>query len=863
FTTEKIPGILVGSSDAKTEVTEGAASNSILIALNTAAAGSVVIRLECAPGLELSLDGESFDSSGELSLISTTPQRVHVRVPDDHFLEVSPRELVITGRIARTEDLQNYPMEMIVPEIPVAVHENDFVRFNEMKINPPGTTDAPNEWIELVGPPGLQLKEVILLGLDGESGADPGKAVYWLDLSSVQLGANGLGLIVPPEHSHAIPAETAVILDSQLSGATGGLGNGAGTFLLISTRNAPVKNADLDNGDNGIAEGLPADASVLDSIAFAAANVKSVLYTSAVLKLSQGIADAATRKPGDLEPNSAGSWIFGDLLGPAGETLDYDFNQLSSGFPAGTRLTPGNTNRFAPLFAHLQPVSGVIGDVTNPPLLFSVADADDPAAPLTIIASSSNPGVVPDANLTLRTLGSGAYALDLDPVGVGYSTISVWAGNGSLTGRVAIPYAASAPGRPGGVWHLAASDGSTAIPLNSDFMLLGDDENQIIRLYRRHESGVPLAVFDMTQFLGLPDRESGQPREVDIEASTRVGDRIFWMGSFSHAEIGETRTNRTRVFATDLLGVGQGTTLQFAGRYDFLKLDLIRWDAENRHGKGAHYYGLEASDAEGVPPKAPDGSGLAIEGLAMMPGSMRGAYLAFRAPIVPAALRQFALIVPVLNFTELAVSGAPEGSAIFGAPIELNLFGRGIRSLESNGTDFLIVAGPAGLNAEAYPNDFKLYTWSGLPSDQPRQRSADLSGLNPEGIIELPPVPWNPESIIELLSDNGFSEMYGDGIRAKSLPIPNFKKCRSDRVALGEIVLPQPAIVSITRNAAGLTMTWRALPGESYQLQTTEDLAGLEWINLSEPIRASVALVSHTVTIEAGPRRFFRVVALR
>ena len=48
--------------------------------------------------------------------------------------------------------------------------------------------------------------------------------------------------------------------------------------------------------------------------------------------------------------------------------------------------------------------------------------------------------------------------------------------------------------------------------------------------------------------------EDGTPKEVDIEASTRVGNRIFWLGSHSHAFNATERTNRARLFATDLSG---------------------------------------------------------------------------------------------------------------------------------------------------------------------------------------------------------------------------------------------------------------------------------------------------------------------
>ncbi len=472
---------------------------------------------------------------------------------------------------------------------------------------------------------------------------------------------------------------------------------------------------------------------------------------------------------------------------------------------------------------------------------------------------SSNSAVVPDTNLLVTAGVGGTRTLALNPVGVGYSFITLHASDGSMTGRVTFPYAASAMGRPGGVWHLGASDGSTAIAVDANFMFVGDDENQTIRLYRRNESSLPLSQFNMTPFLELPDVEAGQVREVDIEATTRVGNRLFWMGSHSHANIGETRTNRTRIWATDLTSSGATSTLTYVGRYDNLKVDLIDWDKRNLHGKGTNYFGLEASDAEGVLPKAPDGSGFSIEGLAMMPGSTNGAYVAFRAPIVPGTNRNYALIVPVLNYATLSISNGPAGSASFGAPIEMDLYGRGIRSLEGSSNGYLIVAGPAGATPGNYPQDFRLYTWTGNPLDQPQQRAADLSDLNPEGIAELPPGPWTHNTQFQILSDNGQSVFYNDNIAAKSLPVANFKKSRSDLVTLGAVVKPAPIITSTTMSGTNLTIVWRALQGETYRVQVKPDLAQTNWLDVAGDVTATGPYASKVVS-GGGPQLFCRVV---
>src|SRR6185436_3841472 len=265
---------------------------------------------------------------------------------------------------------------------------------------------------------------------------------------------------------------------------------------------------------------------------------------------------------------------------------------------------------------------------------------------------------------------------------------------------------------------------------------------------------------------------------------------------------------------------------------------------------------------EGVEPKA--ANGFNIEGLAMMPSSTSAAFLGFRAPIVPATNRLYTLVVPVLNFTNMALRSGVPGSAQFGAPIELDLAGRGIRSMEGNGNNYIIIAGPPGdISPDMpHPRDFKLYTWTGSAVDRAQERAADLSGLNPEGIIELPPLPWSASTQVEILSDNGRTVYYGDGVTGKQLPVLNFKKCRSDVITLGAVVTPRPYIISVAPSGANYSITWRAIPGRTYRLQYTTTLTSPTWTNVSGDVTASSPLASKSVSFSADTQRFYRVVLL-
>jgi hypothetical protein len=281
------------------------------------------------------------------------------------------------------------------------------------------------------------------------------------------------------------------------------------------------------------------------------------------------------------------------------------------------------------------------------------------------------------------------------------------------------------------------------------------------------------------------------------------------------------------------------------------------------HGKGANYYGLVNSGAINVNPKAPDGSGFNIEGLCMAPGpnNTTNAYIAFRAPLVPPTNRVNALLIPVLNFGKIATKRSGPGSAQFGPPIELNLGGRGVRSIEGLGTNYLIIAGPPGSGAGLPPpGDFKLFTWTGQPANQPQERAADLGGLNPEGIVEVLPGTWTATNSFQILSDNGTEVYYGDATEAKHLPVRELKKFRVDTIALGDVA-PSTAIRFVAASEAGVTVNWFSSAGTTYRLQMKPAL-NADWSDLPGDVTATGATTSKTVASTPDSQCFFRVIAV-
>lgn len=310
-------------------------------------------------------------------------------------------------------------------------------------------------------------------------------------------------------------------------------------------------------------------------------------------------------------------------------------------------------------------VSGTLGDPSDPAaqgLNFSVAASDADAAGLSVSASSSDESV---AKVSLS--GSGARrTLKITPQKVGKSTVAVTVADGARSASYTIAYAASQAAKPTAStrFYSGISNASSAQDLGNYLLVAeAEDETNALNLYPADKSSAPIKKFDFSARLNLTDTVNP---ELDLEASARLGNRIFWLASHSNNKNGKIRENRYRLFATDLSGNGADASLSFAGYYAKLRDDLLNWDAANGNALG-----LSASAAKGVAPETDDGSGFNIEGLAFKPGSST-TYLAFRAPLQSPSSRNLALVVPVTNFTDL-ISGAVTAS--FGKAITLTWAG--------------------------------------------------------------------------------------------------------------------------------------------------------------------------------------------
>ena len=67
----------------------------------------------------------------------------------------------------------------------------------------------------------------------------------------------------------------------------------------------------------------------------------------------------------------------------------------------------------------------------------------------------------------------------------------------------------------------------------------------------------PFRVFDFASYL-----RSNIDRESDIEGAARLGGRIYWITSHGRSKKGKRRSNRYRLFATDIADAPPRTSIE-------------------------------------------------------------------------------------------------------------------------------------------------------------------------------------------------------------------------------------------------------------------------------------------------------------
>jgi hypothetical protein len=305
-------------------------------------------------------------------------------------------------------------------------------------------------------------------------------------------------------------------------------------------------------------------------------------------------------------------------------------------------------------------------------------------------------------------------------------------------------------------------DASAAVFLDDSHFVVANDEDNTLRVYRIQEPN-PVRSVRMDDFL-KPDSRL-RNREADIEAATRMDDLVFWITSHGRDKDGNWRSNRQRFFAVRTDSLHPGLLVPAGSPYKRLVRDLLA-------DPGLSGLGLDKAASPDVPRKkslSPKKKGLNIEGLCRIPGT-RSFWIGFRNP-VPAGK---ALLVPLLNPEEAVFQGS---RCSFGKPVLLDLGGLSIRDMAPDPEGAVwIVAG----RADGAP-EYRIYEWSGRPSDSPTQRriATDLfaaESFTPEALV---PAPGGRDWLI--LSDDGNRSMRdpdGSACPCKRLQRPGDRRFR-------------------------------------------------------------------------------------
>src|SRR4028119_322366 len=278
--------------------------------------------------------------------------------------------------------------------------------------------------------------------------------------------------------------------------------------------------------------------------------------------------------------------------------------------------------------------------------------------------------------------------------------------------------------------HRGICDASGAVALDDDRFIVANDEDNHLRIYSANKSGVPLKIIDINNYF----TNNLKKKEVDIEAATELNGLIYWITSHGRNKKKERKLERHQFFANKITNSGQPILEKVGNSYTQLVFkDMLQDERLKKY---------ELKKAEKLAPK--EEGGLNIEGLTAAPNG--DLLIAFRNPIPKGK----ALVLPLTNSLDLIQKHEREVKAILGEPIELDLGGLGIRSIEywQVYQVYLIIAG-----AYDGSDEFALYWWSGNCQDTPEKVEAiNLpSDFRPEAVLFYP----NRKNQFQLLSDDG------------------------------------------------------------------------------------------------------------
>ena len=281
------------------------------------------------------------------------------------------------------------------------------------------------------------------------------------------------------------------------------------------------------------------------------------------------------------------------------------------------------------------------------------------------------------------------------------------------------------------VLYEGAVDSSAAADVGDGFFVGASDENNEFRLYDVKGGPSPKTLDVGVEAAVKSALAVEKIKECDLEGAAKIGELIFWIGSYGRNKNAEEKKERQVLFATKLSGSGKDAKLEIAGKvYTKLLDDLVNDPA------------LEPFDLGKAATLAPKDEGaLNIESLAADGDKL---WIGFRNPKSKA---KDALLVPLLNATEIIRGGA---RAKLGDPVTLKLGELGVRDMVAWRDGFLIVAGDFDDRFEPGAKPSRVFSWK--PGTDPKDIGVDLGDLNPEAIVIMGE---GDKARILILSDDG------------------------------------------------------------------------------------------------------------
>lgn len=119
--------------------------------------------------------------------------------------------------------------------------------------------------------------------------------------------------------------------------------------------------------------------------------------------------------------------------------------------------------------------------------------------------------------------------------------------------------------------YFGSCDASAVIAIDDIRFVAASDEDNVLHVYQLGKTDGPISTLDITNFL----KSDVKNIEADIEGTTKLGNRIYWIGSHGANSDGKSRPSRRRFFATDVKVIGDAVTLTPIGvPYENLVHDL-------------------------------------------------------------------------------------------------------------------------------------------------------------------------------------------------------------------------------------------------------------------------------------------------